>query len=62
MAEPTFENALKAMKIALDKGDKASAKRMAQLAKSLEPKREYQGTLPLINKGIAQTVGGIVDF
>jgi len=62
MAEPTFENALKAMKIALEQGDQTKAKRMAQLAKSLEPKREYQGTLPLINKGIAQTVGGVVDF
>lgn len=36
MADVTYENALKAMRLAYEKGDTAAAKRMARLAKSLQ--------------------------
>jgi hypothetical protein len=69
MAEPTFENALKAMRIAHDKGDIEAARKMAQLAKSLQLQAEVEsqqeegdGFMAQVNRGIAETVGGLVDL
>lgn len=69
MAEPTFENALKAMKVAHDRGDIEAARKMAALAKSLQQQAELEqasengdGFMAQLNKGIAETAGGLVDF
>lgn len=69
MADVTFENALKAMKIAHDRGDLQAAKSMAQLAKSLQQQaevaqsqKEGDGFMAQVNKSIAQGVGGLIDF
>lgn len=63
MADLTYENALKAMRIAHDKGDMAAAKKMARLAKSLKDGGGAKHPLmSQLNKGIAETAGGIVDF
>ena len=60
MAEPTQENALKAMRLAYEKGDVEAARKMAALAKSLEGKSSstFMGQ---VNEGIASTLGGVVD-
>ena len=60
MAEPTQENALKAMRLAYEKGDLEAARKMAALAKSLDGKSgsTFMGQ---VNAGIASTLGGMVD-
>lgn len=69
MADVTFENALKAMKVAHDRGDMDAARQMAQLAKSLQQSAEIQqaqeegdGFTAQMNKSIAEGVGGLVDL
>ena len=69
MADATFENALKAMRIAHDKGDMESARKMARLAKTLQAEAEVQasveegdGFTAQMNKSIAEGIGGLVDF
>ncbi len=66
MTDVTFENALKAMDIALEKGDTDAAREMARLAKSLEgqavPTDANTGFMPQLNKGISETAGGLIDF
>ena len=69
MADVTFENALKAMKVAHDRGDMEAARQMAQLAKSLQQSAEIQqsqeegdGFTAQMNKSIAEGVGGLVDL
>jgi hypothetical protein len=69
MADLTFENALKAMKIAHDQGNIQAARQMAQLAKSLQQSAEVEkaqsendGFMAQVNKNIAEGVGGLVDF
>ena len=69
MADATFENALRAMRIAHDKGDMESARKMARLAKTLQAEAEVQasveegdGFTAQMNKSIAEGVGGLVDF
>lgn len=68
MADVTFEGALRAMKAAHDAGDTEGARKMAMLAKSLEgqaqaqPESDDAGFMGQLNRGIAQGVGGLVDF
>lgn len=68
MADVTFEGALRAMKAAHDAGDTESARKMAMLAKSLEgqaqaqPESDDAGFMGQLNRGIAEGVGGLVDF
>lgn len=62
MADLTYENALKAMRAAHNKGDMASAKRMARLAKRLQGEAGNNGAMAQVNQGIAQGVGGLVDM
>lgn len=61
MADVTYENALKAMRKAHDEGRTDDAKRMADLAKKLEPKgvNHHMG---FVNQGIANTLGGAIDL
>lgn len=60
MADLTRENALKAMRLAYDRGDMEAARKMAALAKSLEG--QESSFIGQVNAGIASTVGGLVDF
>jgi hypothetical protein len=68
MADVTFEGALRAMKAAHDAGDTEGARKMAMLAKSLEgqaqaqPEDDDAGFMGQLNRGIAEGVGGLVDF
>lgn len=68
MADVTFEGALRAMKAAHDAGDTEGARKMAMLARSLEgqaqaqPEDDDAGFMGQLNRGIAENVGGLVDF
>jgi len=69
VSDITFEGALKAMKAAHDAGDTKGAMKMAKLAQSLQQQAEASaqdeggdGIMAQVNRGIAETVGGLVDF
>ena len=67
MSEVTFERAIKAMEAAHAAGDTDAAREMAVLARSLEGQAAAQpendaGFMGQLNRGIAETAGGLVDF
>jgi hypothetical protein len=62
MAEMTFQNALKAMRIAQESGQTEKAIRMAQIAKQLEGENKSIGALPFANRAIAELAGAPADI
>lgn len=61
MADLTRENALKAMRIAHEKGDAEAARKMARLANSLGQSTTSR-LMGQVNRSIQQGVGGLVDL
>ena len=68
MSESKFERAVRAMEAAHAAGDTDAARELAVLARSLQgqaqaqPESDDAGFMGQLNRGIAQGVGGLVDF